>query len=373
MLVNGTAAMPDLIDDIRAIASRIEKSRDAVSTEEATKNAFIMPFIAALGYDVFDPMEVTPELVADVGTKKGEKIDYAILKDGKPIMLFECKHHGANLDTEHASQLFRYFACSDCRVAVLTNGIEYRLFTDLEAPNKMDAKPFLVFKVTDFPESLIPELKKLTKASFDIDAVLSTANELKYMREIKGLLGQQLVTPSDEFVKFCSSGIGIPRLTPALKEQFTQLTRKAFGEFISDRLSDKLKSALGASAPSVSYETKVATEFVEAESKQDKDPKIVTTEEELEGYYVVKAILRDIVDVRRVNHRDQQSYFGILLDDNNRKPILRLHFNGQKQKYLSLFNEDKSEEKVPISDADDIYAHAERIRATVQRYEQSKG
>jgi len=364
--------MPDLIDDIRAIAARIEKSRDLVSTEEATKNAFIMPFISALGYDVFDPTEVTPELVADVGVKKGEKIDYAILKDGRPIMLFECKHHGANLDDQHASQLFRYFACTDCRVAVLTNGVEYRLFTDLEAPNKMDSKPFLVFKVTDFPESLVPELKKLTKAAFDIDAVLSTANELKYTREIKALLGQQLVAPSEEFVRFCANGIGIPRMTQAVRDQFTQLTRKALGEFVSDRMNEKLKTALGASAPSVTYETKVAAEFVEAESRQDKDPKIQTTEEELEGYYVVKAILRDIVDVRRVTHRDQQSYFGILLDDNNRKPIARLHFNAQKQKYLGLFDEDKNEERIPIDDADDIYAHAECLRATVRRYDQSK-
>lgn len=367
-----TTVMPDLIDDIRAIAAKIERSRDLVATEEATKNAFVMPFIAALGYDVFDPTEVTPELVADVGVKKGEKIDYAILKDGKPIMLFECKQHGANLDTEHASQLFRYFACTECRVAILTNGIEYRLFTDLEAANKMDSKPFLVFRLTDFPESLIPELKKLTKSAFDVEAVLSTANELKYMREIKTLLGQQLVSPSEEFVRFCASGTGIARLTPTLKEQFTQLTRKAFGEFISERLSEKLKSALGAATPTVSFETKVAAEFIESESKQEKDPEVVTTEAELEGYYVVKAILRDIVDVKRIVHRDQKSYFGILLDDNNRKPLVRLHFNGQKQKYIGLFDEDRNEERFPISDADDIYAHAERIRETARRYDQAK-
>ena len=114
--------MPDLIDAIRSIAAKIEKSRSLVQTEEATKNAFVMPFIAALGYDVFDPTEVTPEMVADVGVKKGEKIDYAVMRDGKPIMLFECKHHGANLDTEHASQLYRYFSVTEGRVAVLTNG-----------------------------------------------------------------------------------------------------------------------------------------------------------------------------------------------------------------------------------------------------------
>jgi predicted type IV restriction endonuclease len=99
----------------------------------------VMPFISALGYNVFDLTEVTPELHADVGLKKGEKVDYAILKDGKPIILFECKWHGADLNREHASQLYRYFSVTEARFSVLTNGIAYRFFTDLEAPNKMDA------------------------------------------------------------------------------------------------------------------------------------------------------------------------------------------------------------------------------------------
>ena len=364
--------MADLIDEIRGIASRFEKSKSIVSTEEATKNAFVMPFIAALGYDVFDPTEVTPELVADVGVKKGEKIDYAILKDGKPIMLFECKHHGANLALEHASQLYRYFSVTECRVAVLTNGVEYRMFSDLDAPNKMDAKPFLVFSILDFPEALIPELKKFTKAAFNIETLLSTANELKYTREIKSLLAQQLINPSEDFVRFCANGIGIPKLTQAVKTQFTLLTRKALSEFLSDSMGEKLKTALGTAVGSVEFETKVAADFVEAESKQNKDPKIVTTEEELEGYYIVKSILRDLVDVRRINHRDQQSYFSILLDDNNRKPLCRLYFNAASKKYISTFDENKTENRSEISSVDDIYGYAEILRSTLKNYEKEK-
>ncbi|MBS1701127.1 MAG: type I restriction enzyme HsdR N-terminal domain-containing protein [Armatimonadetes bacterium] len=360
--------MPDLIDELRSIAAKIEKSRQLVTTEEATKNAFVMPFISALGYDVFDPTEVTPELTADVGVKKGEKIDYAILRESKPIMLFECKHHTANLAQEHASQLYRYFSVTECRVAILTNGIEYRLFSDLDAPNKMDAKPFLVFNILDFSDALIPELKKFSKDSFNIDALLSSANELKYTREIKTLLAQQLVTPSEDFVRFCANGIGVPRMTQAVKDQFSQLTRKALSEFLSESMGEKLKSALGTSVGNVGFETKVAKEFVEAESRQERDPEIVTTEEELEGYYVVKAILRDVVDVRRIVHRDQKSYFGILLDDNNRKPICRLHFNAVSKKYISFFDQDHNEDKVQISSIDDIYIHAERLRATALSY-----
>jgi hypothetical protein len=364
--------MPDLIDEIRQIAAKIEKSKAIVQTEEATKNAFVMPFISALGYDVFDPTEVTPEFIADVGVKKGEKIDYAIMKDGKPIVLFECKHHSVNLDLDHASQLFRYYACTDTRVAILTNGVEYRLFTDLDERNKMDSKPFLIFKITDFPESLVPELKKLSKSAFDIEAVLSSAAELKYMREIKHLIAQQLLNPSEEFVSFCVKGIGAGRMTQSVKDQFTQLTRKALNGFVTDQLGEKLKAALGNSAPNVSYETKVTSDFVEAESKQDSDPTIETTIEELEAFYIVKAILHGVVDLKRIVHRDQKSYFTILLDDNNRKPIIRLWFNRQKQKYVSLFDEERNEEKIAISGPDEIYAFTDKIRARVVNYDSEK-
>ncbi|WP_229413028.1 hypothetical protein [Massilia alkalitolerans] len=99
----------DLIDQLRTLATRIQNTKSLIQTEEATKNAMVMPFIQLLGYNVFDPTEVTPELVADIGTKKGEKVDYAILRDGDPIMLFECKKCGADLHINHAGQLFRYF------------------------------------------------------------------------------------------------------------------------------------------------------------------------------------------------------------------------------------------------------------------------
>lgn len=157
----------DLIDQLRTLASRIQSTKDIIQTEEATKNAMVMPFIQILGYNVFDPLEVTPELVADVGTKKGEKVDYAILKDGKPIILFECKKSGADLSINHDAQLFRYFHVTAARFGVLTNGLLYRFFTDLEQPNKMDDKPFFEFNILDFKDRDVEELKKFAKVAFD--------------------------------------------------------------------------------------------------------------------------------------------------------------------------------------------------------------
>jgi predicted type IV restriction endonuclease len=113
----------DFIDQLRVLSARIKNTKDIVQTEEATKNAMVMPFIQILGYNPFDPLEVTPELVADVGTKKGEKVDYAILKDSKPIIIFECKKSGGDLSISHAGQLFRYLHVTEAKFGVLTNGI----------------------------------------------------------------------------------------------------------------------------------------------------------------------------------------------------------------------------------------------------------
>nr|WP_315394477.1 type I restriction endonuclease [uncultured Duganella sp.] len=180
----------DLIDQLRNLSSRIAATRDMISTEEATKNAMIMPFIQTLGYNVFDPQEVTPELVADIGLKKGEKVDYAILKNGKPIILFECKRSGGDLNIKHAGQLFRYFHVTEARFGVLTNGLVYRFFTDLEQANKMDETPFFEFNILDFKERDVEELKKFAKAAFDVGCILNTATELKYMRVMQSKLAE---------------------------------------------------------------------------------------------------------------------------------------------------------------------------------------
>ena len=138
-----------LEDAVRDIADRIPDVLERLVTEEATKNALVMPFIAALGYDVFNPTEVVPEFTADVGNKSGEKVDYAILLDGQPIILLECKLASTTLDNAHLNQLIRYFSTTPARIGVLTNGIVYRFYADLDRPNMMDTKSFLEFDLTN--------------------------------------------------------------------------------------------------------------------------------------------------------------------------------------------------------------------------------
>src|ERR1044071_1783341 len=234
----------DLADRVRELAARIPSQVEHIRTEEATKNALVMPFINALGYNVFDPREVTPELVADVGTKKGEKVDYAVLIDGKPMMLFECKAVDCNLDAVTPPQLYRYFSVTEARIGILTNGVIYRFFSDLEAPNKMDSKPFFEANMLQLDDLVIAELKKFSKSSFEIGAILASANELKYTREIKRILAQELQQPSEELVRLFSSRVYTGRMTQTLRGQFTELTKRALQQFISERVSDRLKSAL---------------------------------------------------------------------------------------------------------------------------------
>jgi hypothetical protein len=350
----------DLIDQLRALSSRISATKDLIQTEEATKNAMVMPFIQALGYNVFDPTEVTPELCADVGLKKGEKVDYAILRDGKPIILFECKRSGGDLSISHAGQLFRYFHVTAARFGVLTNGLVYKFFTDLEQPNKMDEKPFFEFNILDFKDRDVDELKKFAKSLFDVDTILTTASDLKFTRAIQNRLADWMVNPSEEFVRVLVADLlGGKRFTPQVKDQFTLITRRAFEQMLNERINERLKGAMTQEAPQQALKVQAP------EVEQTDESAILTTAEEIEGFHIVRSILRDVVSSQRVVMRDALSYCAILLDDNNRKPICRLRFNNAEKLSIGLFNEKKEEERISLLNLDSLYEHAERLRATV--------
>lgn len=368
----------EIRERLNSLASKLEQQRASIETEEATKNAFVMPFISlVLGYDVFNPNEVIPEFTADVGTKKGEKVDYAIVKDGEVQILIECKHVGAPLNIKHASQLFRYFAVTTARIALLTNGDEYQFFTDLDAPNKMDEKPFLVVKVSDFDSALLPEINKLAKDAFDLDSIINAAEELKYVGEFKRVLSSQFADPDADWVKFLTARVYEGSFTQKVREQFTGLVQKAMKQFLNDRVNDRLKAALGnqplqlddASVSSPEASAHVAEASAEA-AVETRDG-IETTLEEIEGFQIVRAIACSEVAPSRIFQRDNKSYFGILLDDNNRKPIARLWFN-TSQKYIGVFDADKNETRHPIESLDEIYRFADDLRRTVQGYEEAK-
>lgn len=356
----------DFIDQIKVLAEKVVKMKDQLQTEEATKNAFVMPFIQTLGYDVFNPNEVVPEYVADIGVKKGEKVDYAILKDGQPIILIECKHWKEDL-LKHNEQLFRYFTVSKAKFGILTNGVNFMFFTDLAEPNKMDPEPFFQFDITAIKEVEVDELKKFHKSYFQIDTITSAANDLKYTNAIKATFANDLKAPSENFVKYFIAQVYTGRATEKVTTYFTELVKKSLQQSVSDLITERLKNALSQEAEA----TKAPAAEPEAAAGAPDEPKVVTTSEELEAYQIVKAILRHKVPVSRISFRDGQTYFSVLLDDNNRKPLCRLYFNTAK-KAVGLFGADKKESKTELQSLDDLFNYAAALEATLALYEKGE-
>jgi hypothetical protein len=357
----------DFKDLIKQLGDRVIKLKPNIQTEEATKNAFIMPFIQTLGYDVFNPLEVIPEYITDIGTKKGEKIDYLIQKDDQPMILIECKHWSQNLDL-HSGQLLRYFHVSKAKFGIITNGIIYRFYTDIEQANKMDEKPFLEIDMTDIRDGQIEELKKFHKSYFEIESILNNASELKYINEIKNVFNSELKEPSDTFVRMFVAKVYQGRATEKVIQQFSEYVRKSCNQVISDIITNRLKSAL-------SKETSPKEDIEPIQTTQDEsqtpEKKIETTLEELESYYIIKSILRGKVDSGRIAYRDSISYFTILLDDNNRKPICRLYLSGTR-KMVGVFDQERKESKRELSKLDDLYNFQTEIFKIIDVYQPEK-
>lgn len=354
----------DFADQLTELARQAAARMQSVKTEEATKSGLVMPFIRALGYDVFNPSEVVPEFTADIGDRKGEKVDYAVVKDGKPIMLFECKVVGTELDARCATQLQRYFhGVADVKFGVLTDGLRYRFYSDLERENVLDSKPFFELDLLKHDEGDIEELKRFTKPAFDEDTILSTAGELMYTREVETLLRNESAAPSRDFVQLFVSKVYDGRFTKRVHARFTPIVRQGFRAFISAKINETLEAAktIQSAEADASHD--------ETDERPSAENGIVTTTEEIQGYYIVKAVLGGTVDLDRVAMRDVRSYCGVLLDDNSRKPICRLHFNNPRHKYLGLFDAEKNEERVPIDSLNEIYEHADKLRAVVRHYD----
>ncbi len=349
---------------LEQLHQRVDSLKEQINTEEATKNAFVMPFIQILGYDIFNPTEVIPEFICDIGTKKGEKIDYVIKKDGEPILIIECKHWKEKVDA-HNSQLHRYYHVSKSRFGVLTNGHTYNFFADLEKPNIMDEKPFFTLDLSNLKDSSLKILEKFSKNGYNLEGILDSAEALKYIKAIRNEFENELKHPSDEIVKLLVSRFFDKPLTATRMAAFKEYTKKAFSNSINESINFRLKNALNIGE-------NIPTKTIEQITPIDENteiPKFITTEEEIEGAQIIKAILREILPASRIAFRDTQSYFGILLDDNNRKPICRLHFNSSN-KYIELFNNGKDNgEKKLLNSLEEIYTYKTELLTTIKNYE----
>jgi hypothetical protein len=299
-----------------------------------------------------------PEFNADAVGKKGEKVDYAIKVDGDIRILIECKPITANLDKTHLAQLYRYFSVTSAKFAILTNGRTFHFHTDLESPNKLDERPFFVFDLSDLHPQIINELRKFSRSEFSVDAILQSAHRLKYTSAIKKEVLAQMDAPNDELVRLLTANLGLGKFTASVREQFTPLVKSAFREIVRESVKSMLSNALDTTDR---LREPAESVFVDEEE-------IVTTDEEREGFMIVRAIVREVIKADRVVIRDQKSYCGILIDNNNRKPLARLHFN-RPTKYVGLFDGDK-EDRIKIDSLDHIYDLTDRLRTTARFYAQ---
>lgn len=354
----------DFIDQVKQFSKRVEGLKDTIQTEEATKTSIIMPFFALLGYDVFNPEEFIPEFTADVGIKKGEKVDYAIAFEKEPVILIEAKWIGENLQ-KHDSQLFRYFGTSKAKFAILTNGRNYRFYTDLEETNKMDEKPFLDIDILDVKESQVTELRKFHKSNFNLSDILDTASELKYSNEFKNLLSVQLQEPSDDFVRFFLQNTYDGIKTQAVIDRFKPVLKKSLNNYISELMSDKLKTALG-SDTSIPVQVDITQEEISPGEKQIEN-KIVTTEEELEAYFIVKNLLKDIVLISDITFKDNERYSTVLYKGKVTNWLCRFVLS-DKRKIFILPDENKKEVKYTIENIYCIEEYKSKLIDVLKRY-----
>lgn len=364
----------DFKDQIIRLSEKIAGQKDNIATEEATKTSFIMPMISALGYDVFNPFEVVPEMDSDL-TKRGDKIDYAIMKDNTPILLIECKHCKQNLDL-HSTQLAKYYAASNARFGVLTNGVEYRFYADLEKQNIMDEKPFLVVDMLDLSDSDIEQLKKFHKSYYNEHDILSTAQELQITIQIKDLLNRNFQQPGDDFTRYFVKCLNDGKSTVKQIEQYRPIVKKSIASVINNIIAERLNVAMKSDRGNGSKKSEEETHSdVVAESAakdlpdgivfQDEEKGIITTQEEMDAYNIVRSILRQYVDVKRIQYKDYKSYFTVNLDGSTWWWICRISL-GKRKRSIGFPEENyKSNEWVEIESLDDIFQYADRLKASL--------
>lgn len=351
----------ELLEKLYSLSERIKQLRENIKTEEATKQSFILPFFQTLGYDVFNPLEFVPEFTADVGIKKHEKVDYAILRDGEPLILIEAKCCNEKL-AKHDSQLFRYYGTTKAKFAILTNGIEYKFYSDLEQPNIMDTQPFFILNMGEVNEQVCSYVEKFAKQNLDIESILNSASDLKYIGLCKNVFKDILDNPDDEFVKLMlNNGVYDGIKNQKVVDKFKPIVKRALNQFINEKMSSKFKETLN----------KTDEESVDEVSTTDNDVKeenkIITTFEEMSAFAVVKSILRKHLDVKRIAYRDTASYFGVLLDDNSRKWICRINLDS-RNKHIIISDKDKNGVRHDIETIDDIYNFEDELRESVEKY-----
>lgn len=340
-------------DAVKELAKRVGELRDYTMTEEATKMAFVVPFIQdVLGYDVLDPREVVPEYTADVGIKKGERVDYCIVMDGEPRILIEAKRIGERLSPAHASQLVRYFAMTDVDFAILTNGSRYEFYTHTQKENLMDGLPFMVLDMLAVDSDVISMVKMLTKSHFDPRVLRQDAERMIAVQVMRDAIAEEFENPSSEMVKLIAKRTTDRMMTPRVLEEYTEIFGYVASEYIQSLVDEEIQR-------------RQAAELKKNNRVLYNSDKIVTTDEEVLAYNIICAIGSAVVPVDRIVMRDVQSYCSVLYRDDSSRPIVRFYFD-RRAPYMTMTGPDGEEERVSVPNPTDIYQYKDAIRDRIR-------
>lgn len=361
-------------EEIEALGRKSKNFGPKLLTEEATKNTLILPFIKLLGYDPFDPTEVVPECT--MGDYKDSRVDYAIMKDGKSIIIIECKTYGDPLDTKKCNQLSHYFHGADAKVAILTDGNRYLFFSDLEAENIMDSKPYMELVLENVDSALIPEIKKLTRSDFNIDDAMTSASVMKYTREFKRIMAEQLNEPDDEILRFFLKDCYDGRILGSVLERFRPILKDALNLYIRDCVNARLEKALDRTGDAGASEVKAdapaeTKEAAPAETPAEPTSDIVTTPDEWQGYYIIKSILlSENIDPNDVLIRDYKQFCAVSYKT-IRQYIVRMFFNSKPYsigiRKTQVVGDSKKDMNIfQLERVEDIYKYSKEIKEALQ-------
>ncbi|AHJ27527.1 type I restriction endonuclease [Nodularia spumigena CS-584] len=324
-------------EDITKLSKQIRKRIDNVFGEEATKMALIVPFLSALGYDVHDPSEVIPEYIADFAIKKAgqfEKVDYALAINGSIVMFVEAKACGEKAEA-HDGQLSRYFnGLLTTKVAIVTNGIDYRFFTDLRHKNVMDKEPFFIFNILEYQTKDIENLQFFHRNIFDIAAISHHAEEMIYVKAITQLIGNVLRSPSEGFVRFLVSELGtvapgyeIPgRITAKVIEKFQPIIKKSIQGSLGELRTCSLNQEMVKSGEYINF-------------YQSDQPNIEA--EELAAFAKIQTIIKKSKSYKfELQYRETANYFVINIGKVTWW-FLRLYLSSTKKSFIARISIDE--------------------------------
>ncbi|MDU7505704.1 MAG: type I restriction endonuclease [Clostridia bacterium] len=360
----------DFTSKIASLKERVESLKSEVLTEEATCNSLILPFFSALGYDPFSLDDVMPQASVPIGRKKDARVDYVLKVNGEPVCIVEAKPLGSNLSAENDSQLRHYYAASVARFGLLTDGNQYRFYTDLDRPNILDDTPFLEFKIENLKEPLCNELERFCKQSFSEDEIIDRASDLKDLTALRVVVKDLFANPTEDFIRvLLNQGVYEGMKTSTIISRYEPLVKKALDDYIRELVNTRINAALDTASPTPESGSPRPEENEKAPETEAK--KIVTTKEEIESFYIVKAILRPHMDAKRLTYKDTQPYFAIQIDNKSTRWICRLFIRESNHHRIQIYTGDERNPTFDFTGLDNLYTFEDKIiDATKRRLEE---